>query len=173
MLKPVFICPDCNREFANPEYKDGSLFSYRRWPYPVCPSGHILQSWVFGNLKPMRWWLAFLRGAGTTLLILAFAIFSDADLFYKYGETRPVIVTAVMALMCGYGLWALLMAWLWSGIDGPVGKLLPRAYGIALGFLLPAVFALLAIRLRWVAYPVDVARWFALSLNPARLLASF
>jgi len=90
----VFICPDCNREFANPEYKDGSLFSYRRWPYPVCPSGHILRSWVFGNLKPMRWWLAFLRGAGTTLLILAFAIFDDAELFYKYGESRPLIVTA-------------------------------------------------------------------------------
>jgi hypothetical protein len=121
----------------------------------------------------MRWWLAFLRGAGTTLLILAFAIFDDAELFYKYGESRPLIVTVGMALMCGYGLWALLMAWLWSGIDGPVGKLLPRAYGIALGFLLPAVFALLAIRLRWVGYPVDVARWFALSLNPARLLASF
>jgi hypothetical protein len=49
-----------------------------------------------------------------------------------------------------------------------------RAYGIALGFLLPAAFALIAIRLRWVAYPVDVARWLAaLSLNPARLLASF
>jgi hypothetical protein len=122
----------------------------------------------------MRWWLAFLRGAGRTLLLLAFAIFSDADLFYKYGENRQLLVTVGMAMMCGYGLWSLGMAWLWSGIDGPVGKLLPRAYGIALGFLLPAAFALLAIRMRWVAYPVDLARWFAaLSLSPVRLLASF
>ena len=170
----MFICPDCNREFANPEYKDGKFFSYRRWPYPVCPSGHILRSWVFGSLKPMRWWPAFLRGAGTTLLILAFAIFYDADLLYKYGENRQLMVTAGRALMSGYGLWALLMAWLWSGIEGPVGKLLPRVYGIALGFLLPAALALTAIRLRWVAYPVDIARWFAaLSLKQARLLASF
>jgi hypothetical protein len=98
--------------------------------------------------------------------------FSDADLFYKYGENRQLLVTVAMAMMCGYGLWSLLMAWLWSGIDGPVGKLPPRAYGIALGFL-PAVFALLAIRMRWVVYPLDLARWFAaLSLGPVRLLAS-
>ena len=122
----------------------------------------------------MRWWLAFLRGFGTTMTILVFAVVSDADMFYKYGENRQILVSVGMGLMCGYGLWALGAAWLWSGIDGPVAKLLPRAYGVALGFLLPAVFALLAVRLQWIAYPVDVVRWFAvLSLNPALLLASF
>jgi len=157
MLKACVHCPDCNREFANPEYKDG-IFSVTAMAVSgVSQRAHSPQLGIW-ELEAMRWWLAFLRGAGTTLLILAIRHFRRRRTVLQIWREQTVNSHSRMALMCGYGLWALLMAWLWSGIDGPVGKLLPRAYGIALGFLLPAVFALLAIRLRWVAYPVDVAR---------------
>lgn len=114
---------------------------------PVCPAGHKLRTQFLGDLTDLSLGLALLRGLALSIVAILFGILQDL------GRRRTVIPCLGMAVLAGFmviiGLNDLADAWRWSGKGGPVYRLTPRAFGMALGFLVPALVAMHALYFRW------------------------
>jgi hypothetical protein len=154
----VFICPKCNIEVENPQFLPPPPWWRRtdnsaQRPYPVCPQGHRLRNRFLGNMTELALPLAFLRGLAVcgTALILGMM----EDLRFPPGLRSKLVVTNLgLTMMTGValilGATAFGYAWDWAGRSGPVHRLVSRACGIALGYLVPAIAASHALYFHWV-----------------------
>jgi hypothetical protein len=158
----VYICPSCNREIETPEYPERTLtdhlFGRTFWRSgddgndgtgdtwmlsPVCPCGRRLRNWIVGEFQELPPLVASLWGlllGGIGVLIAALADQARR----KQGADHLLVLPVAIAIFVLYGIAALWTGLTWSSQQGPVTRLAPRAYGVAIGFLTPALLLALA-----------------------------
>jgi hypothetical protein len=147
----MFICPECNITVDSPDsmpppwWMRMNRFYVR--PVPTCPSGHRLRTEILGNLTAAPLIVPLLRTGFASFLGLVAGMLEDLrGLRSLYPHFGLVLMTIVVSIL---GIIALGKAWSWAGMNGPVNRLTARAFGSALGYLLPSIIACHALYFRW------------------------
>jgi hypothetical protein len=129
MIPRMWICPDCNQLVPSPVKRK-------------CPNGHAL--WDGGILSPTREQSvgrAFIMAAGICLLIAILIV--GSRVVFPEAAVGHVLGLALVAFIVA-GIVGLLRGCRWKSQGGPVSRLAPRAFGMALGCILAGA-GLLAI----------------------------
>lgn len=148
----MFICPHCEAETDDPRYQNlwvsnGDFhenFRDNSLPIPWCACGKRLRNWSVGNFRVMSLSLAVIRGlaiAGAVVLIAAAASRSKVPAGVDRSFVLPIAIVVLFAL----GIGPLWYGADWSSRQSRVAMLAPRAYGTAIGFLLPAGLLAVAV----------------------------
>lgn len=146
------ICPSCNREVEDPDYAQPEcadpLLGSMPWQdrlgdenavlEPVCPCGNRMRNLIIGEYRVLSPLVSALRAAFLSFCVILIAAAIDS---------RAVPIALIGFGACGaYALWTGL---LWAGQAGSVARLAPRAYGVAVGLISPALAYTIAVRLGW------------------------
>jgi hypothetical protein len=127
----VWICPDCNEVVPEP-------MKGRR-----CPKGHgLFDRRIFGATNEQSFGRAFVSALITSAVMLALLI-AFFDAFLSRNAAIPLSGMAMFAFAY-LGIAAFLRGRHWKHEGGPVTKLVPRANGMAVGYI-AAVAALLIV----------------------------
>jgi len=127
----VWVCPDCNQ--LVPEPMKGKR----------CPNGHgLFDRRIFGSTQEQSFGRAFLSALVTSAILLALLI-AIFDAFLARGAA--VTLSGMALFLFAYlGVAAFLRGRHWKRQGGPVTRLVPRANGMAAGYI-AAVAALLIV----------------------------
>ena len=122
----MWICPDCNK--IVPEPMKGKQ----------CPKGHgLFDRRIFGATSEQTFGRAFFSALFTAAILLVLLI-SFFDAFLARGAA--VTLSGMALFLFAYlGVAAFLRGRHWNNQGGPVTKLVPRANGMAAGYLAAAV----------------------------------
>jgi len=121
MMPRMWICTTCNQTVPNPVKSR-------------CPNGHaMVELLMLGSTVENTLGKSFLRSFLISLGIAAIMILSRAFLPEK---TVGHILGMALVFITAVGVVALLRALKWRRQRGPVTRLVPRALGIGLGFVL-------------------------------------
>lgn len=121
---------------------------------PICPARHHLRSQVVGDLTEISLAKASLQGFAFCATYLLVGIMEDARRGPLATNHVPLMLMTGLALILG--TLALADAWTWAGRSEPAYRLTRRAFGNAVGFLLPALIAAHALYFHWIG-PVESA----------------
>lgn len=127
----MWICPECNQ--LVPETGKGKR----------CPKGHgLFDRRIFGETKEQSFGRAFLSALITAAILMALLI-AVFDAFL--GRNAAVTLSGMALFLFAYlAFSAFLRGRHWKGEGGPVARLVPRANGMAVGYI-TAVAVLLII----------------------------
>jgi len=127
----VWVCPDCNQ--LVPEPMNGKR----------CPNGHgLFDRRIFGSTQEQSFGRAFVNTLITCVIVFAVAATLSALLTATPATTISGIALFAFAY---FAVSAFLRGRHWNTQGGPVTKLVPRANGMAAGYLAAAACLLIVV----------------------------
>jgi hypothetical protein len=121
MIPRMWICPDCNQLVPSPVNRK-------------CPNGHALfDGRILSPAREQSFGRAFVTAAGVCLGIAILIV--GSRLFFPDAAVGHVLGLTLVAFIVA-GVVGLLRGLRWKRQGGPVSRLAPRAFGMALGCIL-------------------------------------
>ena len=104
---------------------------------------------MVGDLTDRSVGYAIMRSLGLTTLFFFCAVVEDLRPRAHLHSYEHACLFGMTLLVLAIGSVALMDAWLWAGRHGPVHRLTERAFGTAIGALIPGIACLHALYFGW------------------------